>query len=538
MRVIRKHLIMLAFMAFVLKISTALSQISPEALKDLQTKYPELTSEYAGKFQNLTVEYIVAIDLSGSMRSRIPGSNTTYMDAVKSGLIQFLQAIPENSKISIIGFGSTVRWVQIPIAVTSDSRGQIASTINGMNANENATDLKGAVNYLIEGCTSQSTIKYLFTFTDFENSPPANSPFLNTSWSDLQQKFALVSKNSLIEMFALKLPLAPNAGRDLPEVRNVFPGLNVIDFNAATLQSWFNDRSSKLAEQNLWTFVSGELKRIKERQSLNLKASLKYHGNLELTARPDSLNSLFRGIDFTAFDSIKISQGSRFKFTPATMVFTKPRTTIGFVSKNESWYPFGVVKKLNGMVRGKFNSTADEELEMLFTNVAVSSRGGQDLNIGLEEYLTYTSPISVKGGFMIFWPVWAFAAAVLALITFIVLLLINTILPYKLKRYAVRINGGDIIPLKAWKKYRISNVKGDFTIDVPDEIELLIYGTHGDPFNLFIKKTIAMKIIKGKPNVSFNDVLQSQKDVYRPPLHQHVLVSEGISQITLEFLNV
>ncbi len=150
MRVNRKHLIMLAFLAFVLKISTAFSQISPQALNDLQTKYPELTSAYAGKFQNLTVEYIVAIDLSGSMMRMIPGSNTTYMDGVKAGLIQFLQAIPDNSKISIIGFGSSVRWVQIPIAVTPDSRSQIASTINGMNANESATDLKGAVNYLIE----------------------------------------------------------------------------------------------------------------------------------------------------------------------------------------------------------------------------------------------------------------------------------------------------------------------------------------------------------------------------------------------------
>jgi len=538
MKGIRKNLMMLCILAFVLNVFPAFSQISPEALKELQTRYPVLTNTYAGKFQNLTVEYIVAIDLSGSMAKRIPGSNTTYMDAVKAGLIQFLQAIPDNCKISIIGFGSSVRYVQIPIAVNPDSRGLIASTINGMRANEGATDLKGAVNYLIEGCTSQSTIKYLFAFTDFENSPPANSPFLRTSWSDLQQKFALVSKNSLIEMFALKLPLAANAGRDLPEVRNVFPGLNVIDFNSATLQSWFNDRSSRLAEQNLWTFVSGELKKIKDRKSLNLNANLRYDGKLAVTARPDSINNIFSGLDFLALDSIKITQGNKFKFSSANMAFTKPQSVIGSVSRNESWYPFGFVRNLSGIVKGRMVTNAEQELEMLFTNVAVSSRGGQNLSIGLEEFLTYSSPISVKGGFMIFWPVWAFVAAVVALITFIVLLLINSILPYKLRRYAVKINGGDLIPLKAWKNYRISNVKGDFVVSVPDELELLIYGAHGDPFNLFIKKTIAIQIKKGKPNISFNGALQTQNSTYRLPLHQEVLVSEGISQITLEFFNV
>jgi hypothetical protein len=528
-------LFLLVFFCF---IPSIFSQNSDDAIKELKKRYPVLMKTYGDKLQNLDVEYIVAIDLSGSMNRKTRDNSSTYLEAVKAGLVQFLLAIPDNSKLSIVGFGETVRWVQIPVAVTPESRNSIAATINGLSASEGATDLKGAVNYLIEGCTSSSTIKYLFEFTDFEDTPPLSSPFLRTSWGELQQKFALVRKNSLIEAFALKLPISENAGRDLPEVRKVFPGLNVIDFNSTTLQSWFNDRSSRLAEQNLWTFVSGELKRIKERQSLNLKAALRYDGKLVVTSRPDSINVIFSGLDFLALDSIKITQGNKFKFSSAKMTFSKPQSLIGSVSRNESWYPFGIVRNLSGIVKGRMATKAEQELEMLFTNVAVNSRGGQDLSIGLEDYLTYSSPITVNGGFMIFWPVWAFVAAVVALITFIVLLLINSLLPYKLKRYGVKINGGDLIPLKAWKKYRISNIKGNFVVPVPDELELLIYGAHGDPFNLFVKKTIAIQIEKGKPNISFNNALQTQKSTYRVPLNQEVMVSEGISQLTLEFFNV
>lgn len=522
----------------IFNIAVVQAQMSKESLKNLEQRYPVLTSNYAGKFQNLSVEYIVAIDLSGSMRMKTNDNSTTYLDAVKSGLVQFLQAIPDNCKISIVGFGETVRWVQLPVAVTPESRSNIAANINGLKAEESATDLKGAVNYLIEGCTSQSTIKYLFAFTDFDNSPPANSPFLSTSWNDLQQKFALIQKTSLIETFALKLPLAENAGKDLPEVRKVFPGLNVIDFNSTTLQSWFNDRSSKLAEQNLWTFVSGELKKIRERQSLNIKTRLRYDGELNLTAKPDSISGLFSGIDFFTFDSISISNGNKFKFSAGKLMFDNPSINIGGLSRNESWYPFGIVKHLSGIVKGKIITNAEQELEMLFTNVTVSSRGGTDLSVGLDEYLTYSSPVKAKGGFMIFWPVWAFIATVVGLFAIIILTLINSILPYKLRHYAVKINGGDMIPLKARYKYILSNDKGDKVIHIPEKFELEIYGAKADPSNLIIRKTIAIKINHSGHTLAVDGKLLPQSKAYRLPCNKKILLSLGTSQISFEFFRV
>jgi len=367
----RKFVPILFLFACFTFIQSSYAQNSDDAIKELKKRYPVLMNTYGDKLQNLDVEYIVAIDLSMSMNDPIPNGGTTYFNEVKRGIIQFLNAIPDNSKISIIGFGTTVRMVAIPTIINASSRTSISHLINELQANEGYTDLKGACNLLIEGCSSTSTMKYLFTFTDFNNDPHAGSPFLITSWETLQEKYALISKNSLIESFALKLPIDATSGRDLPSVRIVFPGLNVIEFDAASLQNWFSDRSSKLMEQNLWTFVSKDLQKLQSNSAFDLKTELGIHGQVVVAGKFNSLPGIVKGLRFTEVLNVKISGGNHFKFSPNGITSLKPNCEVGHIDFSDPSNPFSSDNVFNGVIKAKIITPASDEIERLFAVVSL-----------------------------------------------------------------------------------------------------------------------------------------------------------------------
>jgi hypothetical protein len=523
---------------FLLFIQSVFSQKSDEAIKDLNKRYPVLMKTYGDKLQNLEVEYIVAIDLSRSMNNIVPNGAMTYIDEVKRGINQFINAIPDNSKISIIGFGTTVRWVQIPTVINSANRASTIRVLNDLKADEDFTDLKGACNLLIEGCSSTSTIKYLFSFTDFNNDPPANSPFANTSWEDLQTKYALISKTSLIEAFALKLPIESNSGRDLPSIRKVFPGLNVIEFDAASLQNWFSDRCSKMMEQNLWTFVSKDLKKIQSESQFNLITSIGISGQVNLTSKMDLLPNYIQGLSVVAVEKTNLSVRNDFVFKASEIIREKNYCEIGNIISKDQANPLSFTNVFSGLLKGKFISPATDEISRLYAVVSLKQTSKDKINSSAESYLEYSQNISAGKGFVITWPLWLFIIVAIALLVFLILLLNNSILPYKLNGYGVRIDNGNLIKLEGRYKYILSTQKGDSKLSIPNDLEFVISGAKGDPFNFFIKKCLSIKIIKGKPTVRNAGVILQVKKKYRVPCSKEIIVSEGLSQVKLEFFRI
>ena len=536
----RKFVPILFLFACFAVIQSSYAQNSDDDIKELKKRYPILMNTYGDRLQNLDVEYIVAIDLSRSMNDPIPNGGTTYFNEVKRGIIQFLNAIPDNSKISIIGFGTTVRMVAIPTLINANSRTSIGHLINELQANEGYTDLKGACNLLIEGCSSTSTMKYLFTFTDFNNDPHSSSPFLSTRWETLQEKYALISKNSLIESFALKLPIDASSGRDLPSVRIVFPGLNVIEFDAASLQNWFSDRSSKLMEQNLWTFVSKDLQKLQSISAFDLKTEFGINGQVEVTGKFNSLPGFVKGLRFTEVGNVKISGGNRFKFSPNGITSLKPTCEVGHIEFNESINPFSSDNLFKGAIKAKIITPASDEIERLFAVVSLHQSSGADAKgqKSAESLLTYTQEVHAGTGFLITWPLWLFLLVVTFVLILFFLALKNSILPYKLNGYAFKIDGGNLIKLEGRYNYIVSTQKGDAILPIPGNLEFIIYGSKGDPFNALIKKALSIKIVKGKPNVKIGGVICKTKGKYRMPYSKTVLISEGLAQVKLEFFRI
>ena len=495
----RKFIPFLSLIAFLSFIPSIFSQNSDDAIKELKNRYPILMKTYGDKLQNLQVEYIVAIDLSGSMNKKIPNGTSSYIEEVKRGIISFLTAIPDNSKISIIGFGATVRWVQIPTIINDANRSSISRVLNDLKADEGYTDLKGAVNFLEEGCSSTSTIKYLFAFTDFNNDPPATSPFLKTSWETLQQKFALISKTSLIEAFALKLPLETSSGRDLPSIRIVFPGLNVIEFDATSLQNWFSDRAGKMMEQNLWTFISKDLQKVQIDSKFNLKARFGTSGQVKITGQFDSLPSFINGLSFIEVDNLKLSGRNDYVFAASKITRDESSCTIGNVIFKNKTNPFSFSNVLSGTLSGKIITPANDEIEKLYALVSLkqASISNGKGNRTSESYLLYTQSINTEKGLLITWFMWLFVAVLCFVIVLIIFTVKNTILPYKLRDLALFVTSHTAmdksdkkkLPAKQVVTIGAEPVKADIVIE-NITFEARIFGKRGCPFNLLIQRSI------------------------------------------------
>lgn len=517
-------------------IQTSFSQNSDDAIKELAKRYPVLMKSYGDKLQNLEVEYIVAIDLSGSMNKIIPNSSISYFQEVKSGIIHFLSAIPDNCKISIVGFGTTVRWVQIPTVINDANKSSIIRVLNDLKADEGYTDLKGAINFLEEGCSSTSTIKYLFAFTDFNNDPPATSPFINTSWEELQQKFALISKTSMIEAFALKLPLEATSGRDLPSIRSVFPGLNVIEFDAASLQNWFTDRASKMIEQNLWTFVSKELQKIQSNSAFNLKTDLGLNGQVKIAGQVDLLPGFIEGLSFMEVENPKISGRNNFVFSTSKITRDENICTIGNIEFKNKSNPISSGNTLSGTIKGKIITPANDEIEKLYALVSLKQLSGSKVkdNKSAEFLLTYTQSINSGRGFIITWPLWLFVMIVCFVIVFFVLLIKNTILPYKLKNlvlFVVSHTASDKsdkkkLPVKQFITIGAESIKSDIVIE-NITFDARIFGKRGCPFNLLIKRSINFSYAGKTVNLVELNGKPVNKQSFKIKLNDKITVRQG-----------
>jgi hypothetical protein len=503
----------------------------------LQQKYPELAKFYADELQNVKAEYIVAIDLSSSMNKKPTGAVTSYFEQVKTGLIQFVNAIPDSSKVSIIGFGTDVRAIQLPTVVNASSRSKINATISDLNANEGYTDLKGAISYLIESCSSTSEIKYLFIFTDFDNDPIGSSPYNKVTWDNLADNYSKIKQFSMIETFALKLPLFNNSGRELPDVRKVFLGMNVIEFDANTLQFWFADRSSKIMEQNLWSFVKRDLKDVHDNKLLQLSATISLNTVVEIKAVLDSLPEYINGIKLTEINKLKTVPASEFNLNVTEIKKDKPKSSIGKIKFDKASNPIIRNVELNALVQGVFITKAYQEIEKLYAVVSLKQGEADNVDeVSAEDLLNYQQNIRAESNIVIAWPLWLFFLVIAIILLVVVLLVINTILPRKLKNYIVRINDSEPINMGSKKVFEISNSNAaNYNLSTTDKLEIKIFVSRADPFCLIIKHRLCFKVKANSSSVVFDNSIQKNKSVYKLPLLKNIMVSENLSNVKLFF---
>ena len=183
-------------------------------------------------------DYVVAVDVSGSMKR--------FRDVVVPNVAAFLESLPDGDYVSIIAFGTGARLVSVPAQVGPASRPSIRSSLDSIAFADQNTDLSAMARQVLDELNrpAGSSLKFVFAFTDFDHDPPAATRG-REEWERLKDRFQAENAGRKVEFFAMKLALSAKSGRDLQKVEGIFPGLQIIPVNPATLGGWFQRRKAE-----------------------------------------------------------------------------------------------------------------------------------------------------------------------------------------------------------------------------------------------------------------------------------------------------
>ena len=224
----------------------------------LARDYPGLWRHFGEQAEKQRADYVIAIDVSGSMKK--------FKDVVVDGLEQFLGSLPEGDYVSLVQFGTTARPIGVPSEVSAGSRQAILGYLRGVEFNDQDTDLAAMSAAILNELNRPggNDLKFVFAFTDFLHDPDESRKG-REDWQLLASRFANEQRGRDVEFYAIKLPLNTRAGRDLPLVRSVFPSLQEIVADRTMLSGWFERRKAEILRDRLRIVVQRGLAAVSPR---------------------------------------------------------------------------------------------------------------------------------------------------------------------------------------------------------------------------------------------------------------------------------
>lgn len=253
----------------------------------LRKDFPSLWGRFGERASQQRADYVIAVDVSGSMKK--------FREVVVPSVSDFLEALPDGDYVSLISFGTGAQIAGVPTAVNAATRGSLRQALSAMQFNEQNTDLEGMSKLTLDELNRPggSDLKFVFAFTDFDHDP-APGRRGSEDWAALTDRFRREQASRGVEFYAMKLQLNTTSGRDLPRIKAIFPSLQVIPVNAATLAGWFERRKAEILRDRLRHIVAMAA----NSQLPNLSARAEGSG-IMLQLSDAGANELVRGIEIT-----------------------------------------------------------------------------------------------------------------------------------------------------------------------------------------------------------------------------------------------
>jgi len=223
----------------------------------LKKDFPELTRRIV---TGQPADFVIVIDRSKSM--------TPFWDAVKKGISSFIEAIPDNDYISLITFGTDSGYLTVPSPVNQSTRRYLLGEVRKKleQPTDIATDLGKAFEKTLDELSRPggNKLKFVFFLTDFKHEPPKGSQYYGTRdsnddvWQRLAQRRKREHQESVLQVFALLLPLGAEVGRDITLGKAIFSEIEQVDVNQYTLLQWFERRKAEIARDKLRALVRND----------------------------------------------------------------------------------------------------------------------------------------------------------------------------------------------------------------------------------------------------------------------------------------
>jgi hypothetical protein len=238
--------------------------------------YPKLYNDFKAEVGGQKAHYIIAIDISSSMKS---------MEAsVKNNLKNFVSALPDGDKITLIQMADRAETKIVNLTdyteINSSTRKGVISYIANLKFKKDGETGDGSDGFtmtklITDGLKkpgSSADMKYVFIFSDFEYWSSKNKYNKNAeSWASLKSK---IVKESRAKVFGLiiKEPAKDSAvyERELKDIFTDFSKVSCPD-EPAILNQWFNTKKSEILYDRLAEYLRKKI--VNQKDALVLKAS-------------------------------------------------------------------------------------------------------------------------------------------------------------------------------------------------------------------------------------------------------------------------
>lgn len=260
-------------------ISGVLVAQSPE--ERVMQDYPKLYNDFKAEVGGQKAHYIIAIDISSSMKS---------MEAsVKSNLKNFLSALPDGDKITLIQMANEAETKIVNLTdyteIKSSTCSNIISYIENLKFKKKGDTGDGSDGYsmtelivdALKKPGSSADMKYVFVFSDFEyydkNKFTGSDGYNKNAlpWKSLKSK---IDKDSKARVFGLiiKSPKETRAVYE-SELKDIFSNFSKVECpdDAAILNMWFETKKSEILRDRLDEYLTKKIENQKD--ALVLKAS-------------------------------------------------------------------------------------------------------------------------------------------------------------------------------------------------------------------------------------------------------------------------
>ena len=311
---------------FVLVVGVVIAQ-TPE--KRVMQDFPKLYSDFKAEVGGQKAHYIIAIDISSSMKS---------MEAsVKSNLKNFISALPDGDKITLIQMADKAETKIVNLTdyteINSSTRSGIISYIANLKFKKDHETGDGSDGFtmtklITDGLKkpgSSADMKYVFIFSDFEYWSSKNKYNKNAeSWASLKSKLVNESRAKVFGLI-IKEPTKIGAVYE-SELKDIFKDFSKVSCpdDPAILNQWFNTKKSEILYDRLAEYLTKKIENQKD--SLILKAS-GLGKALSITPKSPNLSVVFTEAELDANSLSEVQKTSESRpligyFSPKPKIIT------------------------------------------------------------------------------------------------------------------------------------------------------------------------------------------------------------------------
>lgn len=247
-------------------------------IKYLENTFPQLTEIYRDDIDKCHAHYIFTVDVSGSMDK--------FESSVVPSLEQFIQALPNGDKVTIMPFGTEVMCPMGFSGTISDNvKDDLCRNIKNLYTNNNYdqlfkdhTNIYKAVNAMSKSMTTNSDyrVNILISITDFLNNIPITHPYkrrlTDSEVNDMREALKAAATDQYVRSIALELSEngtdnKKEAGYCLDQIKNnIFNvtenGLEIVPIgnNKEIINEWFEQLRKEILVVKLTAIVEEDNK--------------------------------------------------------------------------------------------------------------------------------------------------------------------------------------------------------------------------------------------------------------------------------------